>query len=298
MPILRTVHRDTFAACVDFLKEREHRCISLTSHLAKDGVPSFPADKVRHLVYFAESGEAAIDGVLLVTTTSILLHCFRENTDPKPYAPLIAHFLSRTKVRCIIGCQTDSLFLETIIGSEPFRAVDYQLMTLESERSIPVKGDVSSRDDTSSDDTSHDSVINIRQADLDDLEQISPLQEGYEKEEVIPPGDLFDPEVMKALLKKSIETQCIYVAVANGKIIAKAGTNALGLDWDQIGGVYTLPEWRNRGLASSLVQRTARERMNKGRKIALFVKLTNIPAQKAYEKSGFHNDIFFRISYF
>jgi len=286
MPILRPVHRDNFTACLDFLKEREYRCISLTSHLAEDGVPSFPAEKVRHLVFFAESPGSIIDGVILITTTNILLHCFHENIDPKPYSPLIAHFLSRTKVRCIIGCQKDSLFLETLIGREPFRAVDYQLMTLENlgENGISPKVDGGS--------------INLRQAGLGDIEQISPLQEGYEKEEVIPPGDPFDPEVMKALLKKSVETQFIYVAVTNGKIVAKAGTNALGLNWDQIGGVYTIPDWRNRGLAASLVQHTARERMGKGRKIALFVKLTNIPAQKAYEKSGFQRNIFFRISYY
>jgi len=290
MPILRTVHRDTFAACLDFLKEREYRCISLTSHLAENGKPSFPTDKVRHFIFFAESGESGIDGVLLVTTTSILFHCFRENIEAKPYAPLIAHFLSKTKVRCIIGAHKDSLFLETIIGCEPYRAVDYQLMTLEtiSEKSTPLKDDG----------TSHDTAINVRQADLNDLKQISPLQEGYEKEEVIPPGDPYDPEAMKVLLKKALETQFIYVAVTNGIIVAKAGTNALGLNWDQIGGVYTMPDWRNRGLAASLVRYTSRERMSKGRKIALFVKLTNIPAQKAYEKTGFQRDILFRISYF
>jgi len=291
MPILRTVHRDTFTACIDFLKEREYRCITLMSHLAEDGVPSFPADKVRHLVFFAESAGSIIDGILLVTKTSILFHCFRETVDPTPYAPLIAHFLSRTKVRCIIGSRNDSLFLETIVGSEPFRAVDYQLMTLENltdsmphGSGMPVKAD--------------GAEFTLRQADLGDIEQISPLQEGYEKEEVIPPGDPFVPEAMKALLKKSLETQVVFVVEMNGKIVAKAGTNALGLNWDQIGGVYTMPDWRNRGLAASLVQHTAHERMEKGRKIALFVKLTNIPAQKAYEKSGFRRNILFRISYY
>lgn len=287
MPILRTVHRDNFTACMDFLKEREYRCITLMGNLAEEGVPSFPAEKVRHFVYFAESPGSEVDGILLVTKTGILLHCFRETIDPSPYAPPVAYFLSRTKVRCIIGSRNDSLFLETLVGSEPFRAVDYQLMTLETLS-----------DSASGDEESRDGGITIRQAGLGDIEQISPLQEGYEKEEVIPPGDPFDPEAMKALLNKALETQVVFVAEMNGKIIAKAGTNALGINWDQIGGVYTMPAWRNRGLAGRLVQHTSRERMKKGRKIALFVKLTNIPAQKAYEKSGFQRDILFRISYF
>jgi len=99
-------------------------------------------------------------------------------------------------------------------------------------------------------------------------------------------------------LRKNLEQQVVLLVTAGDHILAKAGTNARGLYWDQIGGVYTIPEWRGRGIAAALVEAVARDRLLSGRKVALFVKTVNTFAKKAYIKAGFSTKTHFLISYF
>jgi predicted GNAT family acetyltransferase len=131
-----------------------------------------------------------------------------------------------------------------------------------------------------------------------DAERLMELQEGYEREEVMPPGDPFNRNTCLAGLTRNLGSQIIFFVRAGHEILAKAGTNARGFRWDQLGGVYTQPEWRGKGVATALVAHISRMRMAEGRKIALFVKTRNEPAICAYRKAGFRADVAFRISYF
>lgn len=294
-PDLYPVTRKNFAACVDFLIPREFRCVTLMSHLVPDGEPVFPVSTARELLCLAgrESngdGEAVIDGVLLCTRTGILFHCIRESIETEIYAPAVKAFLERIDLRCVLGTREHTRFIESHIFVNPYRAIDYQLMTMieppEADRcKLPELGGNGPQP----------VIVQARNADA---EELLPLQEGYEKEEVIPPGDPFNRDVCLGTLKLSLARQRLYAVSAGGKCIAKAGTNARGLNWDQIGGVYTLPEWRGKGIASALVAHTVRERMKDGHKCVLFVKTANIFAQKAYQKAGFKAVIPFRIAYY
>jgi uncharacterized protein len=287
-PRVSPVTRETFSECVDFIARNERRCITLMGNLVADGKPGFPGDGVKAFVRL--DGNAGIGGVLFLTRTGILLHCLAGDLDREGYRPLLRNFLLPLNVRCIIGSGDDTRFIETLIAINPDRAVDYQLMTLET---VPPeeKEAIAFRD-------ADGSVPTIERGTPLDADELLPLQEGYEREEVIPPGDPFDRERSRLNLARNLETQCVWLVRAHGKAIAKAGTNARGLAWDQFGGVYTASDWRNRGIATALVACAARNRIQKGRKIALFVKLSNAQAIRAYTKVGFKADSPYRISYF
>jgi predicted GNAT family acetyltransferase len=213
-----------------------------------------------------------------------VLHCLKEGLDLREAKGALKPFLAGKTVRSILGPGAENRFLESLIPDTPYQTVDYRLM------SLPVPPDAALE--------SIPDVLEAGKAEPDEVDLILPLQEGYEKEEVIPPGDPFNRAACRVNLARALERQRVLLARANGIPVAKAGTNARGFAYDQIGGVYTAPPWRGQGLATALVSRISRELMGEGRKVVLFVKPENEPARRAYEKAGFQAELPFRIAYF
>jgi predicted GNAT family acetyltransferase len=278
-----------FDEAVSFVKPIEWRAVSLASNLAADGKPSFPGKQVRDLcclIEFAsdEPARGRVAGILLRTGTGIVLHCIREGLDTEEAREAVSAFLARGPVKCVLGSARETRFFESCIAESPRQIVDYDLMRLSAlpeERLAKLPAGLAAK-----------------RGDSDDADAVLPLQEGYEREEVIPPGDPFDRDACKANLKRSLERQTIILAVSDALPVAKAGTNARGFAVDQIGGVFTANAWRGKGLATAIVARLSRELMASGRSVVLFVKPGNAPAKRAYEKVGFVPALPFRIAYF
>lgn len=137
----------------------------------------------------------------------------------------------------------------------------------------------------------------LRKADVADANALYPLQEGYEKEEVLFDPSEFQPLVSRLNLGRLLKTQTVVGLWENGRPVAKAGTNAMTARWAQIGGVYTLPEHRGQGhqkrLMAFLLQRLNQE----GRSACLFVKQSNPGAKALYLGLGFTAEGTFRITY-
>ena len=137
----------------------------------------------------------------------------------------------------------------------------------------------------------------IRAAGEADNDALFPLQEAYEKEEV-----LFDPSEFQALASrlhfwKTMRHQEIAALWLDGKPVAKAGTNALTRRWAQIGGVYTRPEHRGRGLQKRLMAFLLAKLASEGRGACLFVKKKNAPAIALYRALAFQPGGDFTITY-
>jgi len=137
----------------------------------------------------------------------------------------------------------------------------------------------------------------VRRARPEDLGALYPLQEAYEREEVLTPIHEFNAAASRAALARSLELQLVYVAVEDGRIVAKAGTNARGFGVDQIGGVYTIPERRGRGLATALMAALLGEIRRAGRCVALFVKPGNAAALALYRALAFREIGDYRADY-
>ncbi|MFP4331550.1 MAG: GNAT family N-acetyltransferase [Alkalispirochaetaceae bacterium] len=135
-------------------------------------------------------------------------------------------------------------------------------------------------------------------ATLKDARGLREIQEAYEREEVILPGHYFDPRVSLENLKYQLKSQLVLYATHEGRIVAKAATNARGFLCDQLGGVYTDPEYRRRGVARWLVSILIRRLKREGRSSSLFVKPDNRAAVELYRELGFSIVGPFRISYY
>lgn len=112
------------------------------------------------------------------------------------------------------------------------------------------------------------------------------------------PGHRANPATSKATLTESLKKQIVLVAYHRGEAIARVATNAQGYQTAQIGGVYTDPAWRGRGLARWLMSKLIDTLTENGKNASLFVKEANVAALRLYDGLGFSFESNFRISYY
>jgi hypothetical protein len=108
----------------------------------------------------------------------------------------------------------------------------------------------------------------------------------------------FSEQACRQNLKRSLRRQLVLMAECNGKVVAKAGTNARGFATDQIGGVFTVEKERNRGVASLVMVELLGRIFSEKSMVCLFVKKNNMPALSLYRKLGFTIADGYRINYF
>ena len=88
----------------------------------------------------------------------------------------------------------------------------------------------------------------------------------------------------------------LYGSINNIPIV-KAGTNARGYNYDQIGGVFTDISQRHQGYATAVMIKLLKKIFSQDKSASLFVKPDNINAIKIYKALGFVKKANFRIAY-
>lgn len=129
--------------------------------------------------------------------------------------------------------------------------------------------------------------FSIRVLSVNDAKKIMPLELAYQQEEVILPGQSLPEQAIRLRLSQILKSQVAIAILENGKPVAKANTNARGIHCCQIGGVYTLPEYRKMGLAACAVSNLMHFCASLYRFSSLFVKRTNTAGIKLYRKLDF-----------
>lgn len=275
MMVIRPFCQGEDQKALDFLLPREERAIGLAATLTPDS----PLRKTVVCASCLEEGSSVM-GLLVLLANGILFHLCELKDSPQIRYSLQTWLTGKT-VRCIIGEASFSQVLQACLPA-PLRVVDYELMTVCTARQAnPVS-----------------QGIHIRLCDEKDAQSLLDLQEGYEREEVIPPGEAYHRTACLAALSLTLSRQIVLAAFSSSVAIAKAGTNARGFNWDQIGGVYTDPKWRRKGLSEALIRGLVCDRLHAGRKVALFVKPENHAARSLYTKIGFSPVSPFRIVYY
>jgi predicted GNAT family acetyltransferase len=99
-------------------------------------------------------------------------------------------------------------------------------------------------------------------------------------------------------LRQILKNQLCFALTSDGDIVAKANTNAIGINCIQIGGVYTHPLYRRNGYAGALVQALCNRALRSGKQPVLFVKEKNMPAFALYQKIGFAECGRYAIAYY
>jgi GNAT superfamily N-acetyltransferase len=86
-------------------------------------------------------------------------------------------------------------------------------------------------------------------------------------------------------VERPLRYRRVWLALAGGKAVSAALTNAETTSMAMIGGVYTAPEWRNRGLSQAVCSGLCQELIELGRQPALY--WDNAAAGHVYTKLGF-----------
>jgi predicted GNAT family acetyltransferase len=279
---------DQLGDILEFLMRREHSCVPFVAHLMKDGEPSFPPKVKKRVFYLSpRRGSGEIVGLILQTAFGFVFPVL--DTLEAERHPRLGELGRRLRknffhTRTIMGRDEDVRRVEETIGSPPDTRVTYYIMSLwgaPAPRHRPAfEG------------------YTFRRAQMRDLDRLLPLQRAYEKEEVIVDDRDVNAGVVYHNMRSALEHHLTFVAERDGKPVAKASTNARGLTYDQIGGVYTIPEERNRGIAAELMRYLIADIRAAGKGSTLFVKQHNAAAIRMYENLGFERRNEFAISYY
>jgi len=303
----RKAVRADLGALAAFLSSREDRCTGFSGRLLRSGELLLPSS-LRGGVYVAEAEGSGLVGALLCHPSRLAMPILPAQGD-EALGELLS--LRGWVPASALGSPADLDRFRSLCGIEVKVSVSYRLMRLGCRASAAAPAGPGSRH--SSFFASGDAVpgtvpggaipgdgprIAIRLAESGDLEALLPLQIAYEHEEVLTPVHRFDQAACRAALARSLREQLIFVAEESGTIVAKAGTNARGLGYDQIGGIYTLPERRGRGIGASLVGALVEAIAAAGRGVSLFVKPGNAAALSLYRGLGFEDIGPYRADYF
>ena len=269
MKTWRTAAAEDREALGAFLYAQEWNCVSFTSLLQTRAYDALHIDR---------EGSAITQAVML-GLHGLLLPVLDPGTPTFP-VDLVRRLPGALTV---MGTEASVAATERALGRPPTRAVGYHLMRL--DRSVW-------RDDPTP------KAAVVRRALLTDLGALYPLQRDYEKEEVLLDPTLHDPRLCRAHLKRTLREQVVYVAEMDGRPVAKAGTNARGHDYDQIGGVFTVTGLRGHGLGRAVMAALLRHIYGEKRGACLFVKRDNAPAVALYRRLRFEITGGFRISYY
>ncbi|MBM7023730.1 GNAT family N-acetyltransferase [Treponema sp. Marseille-Q4523] len=305
------------AETLAFLAKHERFCVSLVEHIRLGGSESFTVES------------DARETLGIISVKSRMLLCIPNarslQNDGDFYTSLKA-FLSDKKISCVNGEADASHLIMNIlaeIGRMPLHVNEYALMTFSEaalkkiqakdkrHAAVPEEpqmcgmrtecaaADPISENTAATDEKACCEKFKIVRCGIRDADALMPLQLAYEAEEVLPPCRTQNPAVTRKNLERILKTEYV-VALQNsrGEPAAKANTNAVGIRWAQIGGVYTAPDFRRKGCASLLVETLAEKIVASKRLPVLYARNGNEGAQKAYAALGFRKTGGFTIAYY
>lgn len=263
-----------------FVESREPGAVVFSEHLKRHGAKSSRFQRV-HLY----EEDQRIESALLQTGAGFFVPAARGERLPDPEGLRALIDPDNNRIHSIMGeLPTVHSLSETIDFPLSF-TVDYHLMYRPREQRIPfVEPPLPGLD--------------YAWATPRDAKLLREIQEAYEREEVLLPGHSFNPRVSMENLRYHLKNQLVLYVTYGDEVIAKAATNARGFGCDQLGGVYTKPKFRRRGIARWLVAILIRRLRKEMKGSSLFVKPQNLAAVELYRDLGFTIVGPFRISYY
>ncbi len=324
MTLIPVEKPEDFSLAQQFVIPHEETCVSLASLVRRKSDRLFfissDDNEVLSTRSFTSSNGNSILGIINLDST--LYHCI-----PNP-ALIDADFLRtnlpyyiKKPVHCLSGEKTSNDFLVEIISKINMSSVDkklttdsylipkmtkyYKMMRMKSKIISPVSSTGNGTNTLGHSNSESDSLqINLSGGEEiircteHDIESLTPLQKDYMKEEVTLPGKNPTDAEAAIMLRQILKNQLCFALTFDGDFVAKANTNAIGINCVQIGGVYTSPLYRRNGYAGALVTALCNRARRAGKKPVLFVKEKNIPAFNLYQKLGFEECGHYAIAYF
>lgn len=304
MKLIPVERPEDFLLAQQFILPHEETSVSLASLVRKK------SDK---LVFISSSDEAALSSpstnpgtantiVGILNLDSTIYHCI---PDPSlldaDFIKTELPYLMKKPVRCISGETSGTQFLIDVFAkggfdkaSPPAQHYDYKMMRwtrplsrVEESTLVPPGSTIEL--------SGGEEIIRCTEHDM---EILHPLQKDYMKEEVAVPGRPITDAEVDISLRQILKNQLCFALTVDGDIVAKANTNAIGINCVQIGGVYTHPLYRRNGYAGALVTALCNRALRSGKQPVLFVKEKNTPAFSLYQKLGFEECGRYTIAYY
>ena len=278
---------------LDFLIPNEESCVTLISRIVTD----VSQNPFFYYILFEKNSvnnEKKIRGVIMISKGGLIQHHFenpQELENSNEFQKQLKKLLAGKKLYCIMGDKNgSSLLINSIckIFDEklPYENREYLLLKYHPEN-LP---------DFLIEEKPHfHEIVKCNPSNLEDLFE---LQKNYDIVEVLPPGKEFNEVNCKTLLQKNLETQMIYALKIEKKFVAKAGSNAIGKNFIQLGGVFTDEKFRGQGLAQILIKELCKTIRNMNKEPVLFVQVKNESAKRAYRKVGFVYQSDYTICYY
>lgn len=140
-----------------------------------------------------------------------------------------------------------------------------------------------------------DAPVDLRPARLDEVEELVPLVAAYRREDGLTTSGRESLDWIASHVTDRIHAERLFVLRRGGRIVFTGAFNFLGPSAAGLGGIYTLPDERGRGLGSAGTAWLARHALERTRLVTLHVALANRPAIRCYERAGFERTGTFRL---
>jgi len=274
-----------------FLKPGEHTSVPFTSRLLNASQKPDSHMLNRNTVLI-ERKSGRITGALMLSPEGIVCPVLSNESSLEPLHRMVnSSSYYKKKYLTLMGAVDDISEFEKLFTNKKRLSVDYKLLCSRSDSlSDRINSYLNLKEASRMD-------ITIHRALNSDLEKLMPLRKAYEIEEVILNPNNFNEGSCRRRFALTIDEQAVFYAENRGIPIATSCINACGIDWFQIGGVYTLPEYRGRGISAMLMARLAEHAVSTQKDLTLFVKKDNPAAIKLYSNCGFKKMDGYRISY-
>ena len=257
-----------------FSKKFEYKSISLISRMYRNKKIAIPhAASAKIFCEVTDSKPDLVLNVMMITSGGILLPMFSETP---PSSLIINEMLKlitdyKKNIFCILGVSKDIKTVNNFLGYSVLSKIEYVL--LKEDKSTIFEIDKT--------------FFKIKKAKKRDALQLYPLEKEYLLEEVLIGASKLNQKAALINLQKTCNTQSVFYALSGKEIIAKVNTNGKGIGYNQIGGVYTKPEYRNKGISTLLMKILLNGIHLSGKKAVLYVKKENKPALALYKKLDF-----------
>lgn len=272
-----------------FLRSREEEAAGFIGRILRDGRLRIPSSARSVIAIAVEreaerggGGEPVVQGAILRLGMGLAFPLLPTFLDGAPGR--VPQVLGE-RVNSVVGPQGDVERFETALGLKPLVAVRYDLMSRKPNSSALRRG-------------AAPAGLRVYCAGPANLDELYPLQEAYEKEEVLTAIHRFDEAGSRAGLARALRDQVIVFGRLDGAAIAKAATNARAFSLDQMGGVFVAPPYRRRCIGSAVVSSLVSILESEGRGTVLFVKKGNEAAKGLYDELGFETLGDYRADYF
>lgn len=293
--IMRSLLEDERERAVQFIEKRENECTALMEQVLKSAENVFVLEDVLHghfcALFYLRNKSTLFHFIPFVKKEPEADFNFSEIQKQEIEKALFV-FLSDLEIFCVSGEYEGTLFINSILRRAGKILLDLrEYILMENDFSSSVCLELEDRID-----------VFVKKCSLEDKNFLIELERKYRLEEVVINQKEEDDKIIHFVLNKALTTQCIFCAmkIENGKLfaVAKAGTNAQGKNYFQLGGVFCREEFRNRRIAFFVIQHLLQFIHSCKKKASLFVKVKNEPAKKLYKNLGFTETGKYGISYF